>query len=366
MSDPIPGYPPLYEVESAPGLVMLSRPRRRYWLYTLAFLATIYTTLAIGARLQFNFEHHLPAYVTDQDIFPFLWVLEQPARLLMGIPFAATLMLILMAHEMGHYFACLRYRVYATLPFFIPAPTPIGTLGAFIRIKSPIPSRRALFDIGIAGPIAGFVVALPVLAAAIALSQPASPNAPDPQIQFNFPLIFHAANLVFGKGIALDGLLLHPIGIAAWVGMFATALNLLPGGQLDGGHIVYALSPRWHRTISLITVFGLAFGIFFWRGWGLWALLLTLFGTRHPPLGSPLPPMFPDQPWESPWAPLGPRRVAFALFAAAMLVLTFALTPLSVKDPDPTAATARPHPPRWFAAAAFAPPRAPASPVTGS
>jgi membrane-associated protease RseP (regulator of RpoE activity) len=327
MSDPIPGFSPLYEVQSAPGLVMLSRPRRRYWLYSLAFVATLYTTLAIGARLQFNFEHHLPAYVTDEDIFPFLWVLQQPAQLLKGIPFAASLMLILMAHEMGHYIACLRYKVFATLPFFIPAPTPIGTLGAFIRIKSPIPSRRALFDIGIAGPIAGFAVAVPILFVAIALSQPALPNSPDPQIQFTFPLIFDLANRWFGAGVGLDDLLLHPIGIAAWVGMFATALNLLPGGQLDGGHIVYALRPRWHRWISRITVITLVGGIFFWIGWGIWAALLTLSGMRHPPLGSPLPPLFPDQPWESPWAPLGPKRVALSLFAAAMLILTFMPAP---------------------------------------
>jgi Zn-dependent protease len=328
MSDhSVPGYPPLYEVESAPDLVMISRPRRRYWLYTLAFLATVYTTLAIGARLQFNFNHHLPAYVTDQDIFPFLWALERPARLLMGIPFAATLMLILLAHEMGHYIACLRYRVYATLPFFIPAPTPIGTLGAFIRIKSPIPSRRALFDIGIAGPIAGFMVALPVLAISLALSQPAIPGAPDSQIQFTFPLIFHAMNTVFGRGPAVDELLLHPMAIAAWVGMFATALNLLPGGQLDGGHIVYSLWPRWHRRISRITVITLVGGVFFWIGWGIWALLLTFSGMRHPPLGSPLPPWLADQPWESPWAPLGARRHWLALGAAAMLVLTFMPAP---------------------------------------
>ena len=327
MSDPTADYSPLYDVQGEPGLVMLSRPRRRYWLYSIAFLLTLYTTLAIGARLQFNFEHHLPAYVTDEDIFPFLWVLEQPLRLLKGIPFAATLMGILMAHEMGHYVACLRYQVYATLPFFIPAPTPIGTLGAFIRIKSPIPSRRARFDIGIAGPIAGFAVALPVLFVALALSQPASPRAPDAQIQFTFPLIFHAVNHLFGRGVAVDDLLLHPIGIAAWVGMFATALNLLPGGQLDGGHIIYALRPRWHHWISRITVIGLVGGIFFWVGWGIWAMLLTFSGMRHPPLGSPLPPILADQPWESPWAPLGAKRHWLAAFAAAMLILTLMPAP---------------------------------------
>jgi len=327
MSDSIPGFSRPYEVQSVPGLVMVSRPRPRYWLYGLAFAATLLTTLSIGARLQFNFAQHLPPYVTDQDVFPFLWAFEQPVRLLSGIPFAFTLMGILMAHEMGHYIACQRYRVYATLPFFIPAPTPIGTLGAFIRIKSPIPSRRALFDIGIAGPIAGFCVALPVLMVAILMSQPAPANAPDAQIQFTFPLIFDFANLVFGKGAGLDDLILHPIGIAAWVGMFATALNLLPGGQLDGGHIVYALWPRWHRWISRISVIALVAGTFFWIGWGVWAVLLTFSGMRHPPLGSPFPQLFADEPWESPWAPLPRSRLWLAVFAGAMLAVTFMPAP---------------------------------------
>ena len=343
MSDhPVPDYSPLYEVQSAPGLVTFSRPRPRYWLYSLAFLATVFTTLAIGARLQFNFEHHLPAYVYDEDVFPFLWAARHPGRLLAGIPFAATLMLILMAHEMGHYIACLRYRVYATLPFFIPAPTPIGTLGAFIRIKSPIPSRRALFDIGIAGPIAGFVVALPILALAIALSQPALAGAPNAQIRFSFPLIFDIATAVFGKGIAFGTLLLHPIGIAAWVGMFATCLNLLPAGQLDGGHIVFALTPRWHLWVSRITVVLLAFGFLFWHGWGVWAALLYGIGLRHPPLGPSIPPIFANQVWESPWAPIGWKRIMISLVAAFMLIVTFAVTPISVNE-DAAEAAARPQ-----------------------
>ena len=361
MSDhPAPGYPPIYEVQSAPGLVTFSRPRRRYWLYTLAFLATVFTTLAIGARLQTNFEQHLPAYVYDEDIFPFLWALKNPGHLLAGIPFAATLMLILMAHEMGHYIACLRYRVYATLPFFIPAPTPIGTLGAFIRIKSPIPSRRALFDIGIAGPIAGFVVALPILALAIVLSQPASPGAPDAQIRFTFPLIFEIVSSFFGKGTSPGALLLHPIGIAAWVGMFATCLNLLPAGQLDGGHIVFALTPRWHVWISRVTVVLLAIGFLFWRGWGVWAVLLSLIGMRHPPLGPSIPPIFADQPWESPWAPIGWKRMLISLFAAFMLIVTFAVTPISVNE-EAIEATARPRPPQSSVAATSARRHAPAS-----
>src|SRR5439155_1424989 len=128
------------------------------------------TGIGRNPRMEFNFLHNLPVFSLNDDalrLFPVRWALAQPSRLLLGIPFASTLMLILPAHEMGHYLCCRYYGVYATLPFFIPAPTLIGTLGAFIRIRSPIRSRTALFDIGIAGPIAGFLVALAVLAFAM-------------------------------------------------------------------------------------------------------------------------------------------------------------------------------------------------------
>src|SRR5262249_14761903 len=150
-------------------------------------------------------------------------------------------------------------------------PTLIGTLGAFIRIKSPIPSRRALFDIGIAGPIAGFVVALPALALGMWLSRPEPLVAPASEPTLGYPVIFQLlqAALPLGRiaGSPLHEIYFHPVAIAAWVGMFATALNLLPSGQLDGGHIVYAVAPRWHRWISRLTVFALLpLGVFYWLG----------------------------------------------------------------------------------------------------
>jgi hypothetical protein len=154
-------------------------PRERYWLHGLLLLATVFTTLVVGARMEFNFLHNLPPFVTGDEYIPFFpigWVLSQPSRLLLGIPFSAALLLILLAHEMGHYLFCRLYGVRATLPFFIPAPTLIGTLGAVIRIKAPIRSRAALFDIGIAGPIAGFVVAVSTLAVAMILSKPLAPG----------------------------------------------------------------------------------------------------------------------------------------------------------------------------------------------
>jgi membrane-associated protease RseP (regulator of RpoE activity) len=224
-------------------------------------------------------------------MFPLNWALRNPSNLLLGIPFSATLLLILMAHEMGHYLYCRYYGVYATLPFFIPAPTLIGTLGAVIRIRAPIRSRSALFDIGIAGPIAGFVVALTVLIIAVSHSRIAPGVTSNSDIEMGYPLIFRiVASLLPIPGaqsgsarVHLQDIYFHPTAIAAWVGMFATALNLLPGGQLDGGHIVFALNPRAHRIVSRLTIIALIpMAYFFWAGWLLWAILLRLSGMRHP------------------------------------------------------------------------------------
>src|SRR5450432_4615593 len=169
-------------------------PREHYWAHTLLLLATVFTTLVVGARMQFAFLHNLAPFSAGEEYLPFFqirWALSQPSRLLLGIPFSATLLGILLAHEMGHYLACRYYRVHATLPFFIPAPTMIGTLGAVIRIKSPIPTRKALFDIGIAGPIAGFVVAVITLVIAMHHSRVMPGVMTDSDVEMGYPLIFH-------------------------------------------------------------------------------------------------------------------------------------------------------------------------------
>ena len=303
-----------------PVEVIVIKPQQpRYWLHALLFAATIFTTLIVGARLQFNFLAHEPAFDTQAG-FGLAWVLKDPSRLWLGIPFSATLVFILFAHEMGHYFYCKRYGVYATLPYFLPAPTLFGTLGAFIRIQSPIPSRQALFDIGIAGPIAGFVVALPAVALGMALSRYEPLVAQATGLKLGYPLIFQLLwwllplNEAQGSGAALQQIYFHPIAFAGWVGMFATALNLLPSGQLDGGHIVYAVSPRAHRRVSQLTVLALIpLGIFFWLGWLVWAAILILMGSRHPQV--------PAQPG------LDRSRQLLALLALIMLVLTFAPAP---------------------------------------
>src|SRR2546429_7617720 len=269
MSDPTPALPPTIDYYR-PSEIYLPRPqKRRYWLHILLFLATVFTTLVVGARMEFNFQNNQPAFSMNDDALPFFparWALAQPSRLLLGIPFASTLMLILLAHEMGHYLYCRYYGVHATLPFFIPFPSLIGTMGAFIRIRSPIRSRSALFDIGIAGPIAGFLVAIPILIFALVLSKPITVvGATNYPFDIDFPLIFRLTRwLISGTGIGFSishlpfqQICFHPSGIAAWAGMFATALNLLPGGQLDGGHIIFSLAPRRHKIISRLTILAL-------------------------------------------------------------------------------------------------------------
>jgi membrane-associated protease RseP (regulator of RpoE activity) len=298
-------------------------PKHRYWLHLLLLALTFFTTLVVGARLQWNFLVGRPPFTIDDGIFPVHWAL-QGSHLLLGLPFSLTLMLILLAHEMGHYLFCVRYGVSATLPFFIPFPTLIGTLGAFIRIKSPLRSRAVLFDIGIAGPIAGFVVAFIVLISSLGLSRVAPYGAAPPDIQLGYPLIFHLVRKLLvvaghGRGIAgvpLSRLYLHPVAIAAWVGMFATSLNLLPGGQLDGGHIVFAVSPRAHKIISRATILALIpLALFYWTGWLVWAVLLRLSGMRHPSV-----PIWPEITTGRRW---------LAVVALLMLVLTFSYIPIS-------------------------------------
>jgi|SRR5690242_16376803 len=316
MSEPLSPTPSTYELPAPVEVFVVPRPRRRYWLHALLLLATVFTTLVVGARMEYNFLHSEPVLSQENALLPLGWVLQNPARLLLGIPFAGTLLIILLAHEMGHYYYCLKYGVYATLPFFIPAPTLIGTMGAFILIRSPIRTRSDLFDIGIAGPIAGFVFSVVTLVFAVFLSKPMPPGMAS-DILLGYPIIFRLAHhLSPYSAIPLERMALHPVAIAAWVGMFATALNLLPGGQLDGGHIVFSLWPRAHRWVSALSLVGLILLGYFgqWLGWWVWAVLLFLSGLRHPRV--------------SPWPGLDRKRKLLALFALAMLILTIAQAPI--------------------------------------
>ncbi len=307
--------------------LVLRPPKPRYWLHILLLLATCFTTLVMGARMQYNFQHDRPALSFDDDSIPFFpasWAFSNPVRLLGGVPFMATLMLFFLAHEMGHYLYCRRNGVYATLPFFIPMPTPIGTMGAVILIRSRIRSRTALFDIGIAGPIAGFVVALAVLAVSLAWSKPMNSGLGAADYELGYPLIFQMVHraleamglLQTGASLPLNRMLLHPTAIAAWVGMLATSLNLLPGGQLDGGHIVFSIAPRAHKIVSRLTILILLpMAYYLWTGWFVWAILLWLSSFRHPQVAE--------------WPRVSGGRMWLAVLALFMLALTLTPAPMA-------------------------------------
>ena len=333
MSDPTPTLPASISSSTAdyyqPVPVYLA-PRRppRYKLSILLLLATLFTTLVVGSHMQSNFDSGHAAMALDfgdsvYPPFPLDTIWKHPGQLLLGAPFSLSLMLILLAHEMGHYLYCLRYDVDATLPYFIPFPSLVGTMGAFIRIRSSFRSRAALFDIGIAGPIAGFVVACIVLVFSLGLTRttPTVPVLDGEVVGIHLPLIFRLAQWLRGAvglrvAMPLDPVSLHPVAIAAWFGMLATSLNLLPGGQLDGGHIVYAIAPRAHRLVSRLTIlFLIPMAVYFWAGWLIWAILLELSSLRHPQV--------PERPKIT-----GGRRW-LAGFALAMLALSFTPSPIA-------------------------------------
>src|SRR5271157_194290 len=290
MSEPTSPFPATldWDEQPQPAVWVIPPPRPRWWLHIMLLAATFLSTLVVGARIYANFALQQPAFSFTNDnipMFPVEWMWQAPTKLMHGLSFSLTLMLILLAHEMGHYLCARRYRVYATPPFFIPFPSLIGTFGAFIRIKGPIPNRAALFDIGIAGPIAGFIPSCAAVLAGLSLSRPllfAGPLDNEP----GFPPVFYLGARLLHLGVPVTSLSLHPIAVAGWVGMFATALNLLPGGQLDGGHILFSVFPKLHKWVSLAVVIALIpLAKYCWVGWLLWAVLLWLTG-RHPPTPS--------------------------------------------------------------------------------
>ena len=265
------------------------RTRDRYWLHGLLLGLTLLSTTVVGSWMMSDFARNRPF---DAERFNFLFDIKacfatyasffrHPASLLSGLPFSLTLMTILLAHEMGHYLASMYHRVDASLPYFLPSPL-MGTFGAFIRVRSPIYSKRALFDIGVAGPLAGFVFLMPALALGLAFSKVIPGIANQGEIQFGTPALQWLLERLIFPGVRSADIYLHPVARAAWVGMLATALNLLPIGQLDGGHILYAFFPRRHRAISRLLCFLLLPLGFFWLGWLFWGLALLWLGRRHP------------------------------------------------------------------------------------
>ncbi len=283
------------------------RPPRahRPFLHLVLFLATVVTTIIAGAL--------------QQGVDP----IADPWQLWRGIPFSFTLLLILGTHEMGHYLVSRKHLLDVTLPYFIPAPPIpfiIGTFGAFIRIRSPMQDKLALLDVGCAGPLTGVLMAVPVLLVGLNLSTVTVMAGGTHGLVLGEPLLFKFLSwLTFGPLPPEAHIILHPVAFAGWIGLLVTALNLIPVGQLDGGHVSYALFPTHHRQISITCLFLLvACGFWFWHGWLMWAMLLYFLGLRHPP------------PYHS-WVPLdGPRRL-LGFITIIIFILTFTPTPFTVE-----------------------------------
>ena len=288
-------------------------PRHRYWLHGLLLLLTLVTTSVVGAGMAAAFADGRP--VNFDDTYGYLLSWQQPRYLLQGLPFSLTLIGVLLAHEMGHFLTARYYHVDATLPFFLPVPTLIGTFGAFIRIRSAIVSKRILFDIGIAGPLAGFAALVLPLIVGVSLSKVSPGIATAGDVEFGTPLLVRLIEMARFPGVAAADIYLHPMARGAWVGVLATALNLLPIGQLDGGHILYAFLGERMKYFSwfLVAVF-IPMGYLYAYSWWFWAAILILFGMKHPALVDP--------------TPIGRTRTKLAYVALAVLVLSFTPSPV--------------------------------------
>jgi membrane-associated protease RseP (regulator of RpoE activity) len=262
-------------------------PRPKYWLHILLYILTIITTTAVG-----------------------------------GWAFSAALLSILTAHEFGHYFTAKFHGVPASLPYFIPLPLPpFGTMGAVIKMSPRIPNRRVLFDIAAAGPLAGLIVALPITYVGLHFSTVMRiSDIPKGLLQFSDPLLFKAITwLVFGKLGSEMELIAHPVAFAGWAGMFVTALNLLPIGQLDGGHISHAIFGSKSRVVAM-TLFAGLLGFSVLEKQYTWVPLLVfllIFGIQHPR-------MYDDQ------RPLGTGRVALGALLGVVFVTCFSLIPINI------------------------------------
>lgn len=291
-----------HQIIGQPGLV---KPRpANPWVNLVLFVVTVASVVLMGAL--------------NEGANP----LQDPASLVQGIPFAFTLLAILGAHEFGHYFAARRHGVEVTLPYFIPMPLSfVGTFGAFTQLRSPVRNRNQLLDVGVAGPLAGLVITIPLLLIGLALSpvQPL-PSGGGYIMEGNSLLYLGAKYLVHGQLLPHNGVdvMLHPMAFAAWFGLLVTAFNLLPVGQLDGGHIVFTLIGDKIRYVGTLFVgILLIMGVTLWQGWFVWAILIFMLGVGHPP---PLNDV----------TPLDSRRRLLAFMAVLITLLVFVPMPLKI------------------------------------
>ena len=273
------------------------KDRLRPFIPLVLFVITLFTTLIAGAM--------------QQGVNP----LEEPQDIWKGIPFAFTLLLILGSHEFGHYFVSRHHHVEATFPYFIPAPTFIGTFGAVIRMKSPIMDRQTLLDIGVAGPLAGIVVSIPALFVGLSLSE-VVPSAPAEGISLGASILFSLINRVVNGAMPAEvNLVLHPVAFAGWIGLLVTSLNLLPVGQLDGGHVAYAIFGKRQQEVAKAVMVALfILGVFGWTGWLFWGAILLVMGINHPPVVYD-------------WIPLDGRRKIIGWLTLVLFLMTFTPTP---------------------------------------
>ncbi len=273
---------------------------KRYLIPLILFLTTIVTTLFAGALQQ------------GIDLF------KEPLRFWEGYPFSLSIMTILLGHEMGHYYASKIHKTKATLPYFIPAPSIIGTFGAFIKMKSPILTRKALIDIGATGPLVGFILSVIASVMGLKMSKVIPMTGQEEFFTLGDSILFYLlVKLTIGDIPAGYDVLLHSVAFAGWIGLFVTSMNLIPIGQLDGGHIAYALFGRWHFYITRICLLSIAVtGILYWNGWLVWGLLLLFLGIDHPPI------LF----WES---SLSKSRKIIGIVSFIIFILTF--TPMPFK-----------------------------------
>lgn len=288
---------------------MVKTPHKLTLLHVLLFIATFLTTLFAGA--------------IQSGVDP--WV--EPEKIYLGLPFSLTLLLILLTHELSHYFMSRKHNVSASLPYFIPAPPPIippliGTFGAIIKMKPPIYDRRALIDIGASGPIGGFIVAVIAIVIGLDYSSviPLDTFHKQPVgIALGESLIFtFLAKITLNIDPDKYTIMLHPVAFAGWVGLLVTSLNLLPIGQLDGGHITYALFEKKHNLIAKAMIpLLIVFGIKFWPGWIVWAVLMIIIGYKHPPV------VYPHIQLD--W-----RRKLIGWISLVIFILTFMPVPIEI------------------------------------
>ncbi len=313
MHDPLPPVPS--SAEGEPLLPVSDRSHRKFrdrkWLHLALLVLTIGSTTLAGAT-------YYAGYMSD---FGRQSVTFHPDLILYGFWYSGTILLILGAHELGHYVACRYYQVDASLPFFIPMPLVLtGTLGAFIKIREPIPTKRMLFDIGVAGPLAGFLFVVPTLFLGISMSPVVKVPADLVGYHLGEPLLFRAAAwLMWGSVPEGYSLNLHPMGFAAWFGLLATALNLFPIGQLDGGHISYAVLGKRSTAVTIGAICGAIGLTYFSTSWLVWTFLLiamtVAMGPRHP--------RTIDED-----IPLDRARIWLAVVALVVFVLCFTPNPI--------------------------------------